>query len=143
MLFSRPIRWPQIFGAKIWNEYIFLLKCNMATIWTQNLYFSRNQCKEIILLLEESIVWKCTCFFIKIVRNLYNFKKEGFNFILFFSNNIFCFCVGKRSCCGIQNLSKVAFCTDMIKFCKQNCLCKNSSLDCASVTQPLPALYAK
>ena len=28
------------YGAKIWNEYIFLLKCNMATIWTQNLYFS-------------------------------------------------------------------------------------------------------
>ena len=28
------------YGAKIQNEYIFLLKCNMATIWTQNLYFS-------------------------------------------------------------------------------------------------------
>ena len=40
MLFSWPIRWPQSFGAKIQNEYIFLLKCNMATIWTQNLYFS-------------------------------------------------------------------------------------------------------
>ena len=42
MFFSWPIRWPQIFGAKIRNEYIFLLKCNMATTWTQNLYFSNT-----------------------------------------------------------------------------------------------------
>jgi hypothetical protein len=30
----------QNYGANIWNEYIFLLKCNMARIWTQNVYFS-------------------------------------------------------------------------------------------------------
>ena len=27
------------YGANIWNEYIFLLKCNLARIWTQNVYF--------------------------------------------------------------------------------------------------------
>ena len=27
-------------GAKIQNEYIFLLRCIMATSWIQNIYFS-------------------------------------------------------------------------------------------------------
>ena len=31
-------------GAKIQNEYIFLLSCDMATIWIETLYFSRTNC---------------------------------------------------------------------------------------------------
>ena len=29
-------------GAKIQNEYMFLLRCIMATSWIQNLYFKEN-----------------------------------------------------------------------------------------------------
>ena len=29
-------------GAKIQNEYMFLLRCIMATSWIQNLYFSKD-----------------------------------------------------------------------------------------------------
>ena len=32
-------------GAKIQNEYIFLLRCIMATSWIQNLYFKAKEKK--------------------------------------------------------------------------------------------------
>ena len=38
----------QNYGANIWNEYIFLLKCNMARIWTQNVYFNDSLNKKIV-----------------------------------------------------------------------------------------------
>ena len=71
-------------GAKIQNEYMFLLRCIMATSWIGNLYFSRrNVCFELadntFVLLVESITkvpnkYKCVLCHYKLLFIFIYFK---------------------------------------------------------------------